>query len=149
MQRCFPKCGQDQKATLMKSFFLLLVIVTGAFGAGCKKSNKALIDEPGSLHGRWTHTAHYSSIGGPGQWLPDPNRDHWIEFSSDGRFRSNTAPFPAVSSYQVLDSMHIKLTTFPAGDSLFYLYSLHGPTLELSQYAPAMCFEGCGDLFTK
>jgi len=133
----------------MKNLHLWVIALTALVVlASCKKSETCLINEPDdALQGRWNYAAHYYSIGSPGDWHPVP-AGQWIELRSNGTVVSSVTPYSSAATYQVMDSMHLKFIIKPGRDSLLYLYSLRGDTLELSPYAP-MCVEGCADRFLR
>jgi hypothetical protein len=134
---------------IMKSFYICIgLLVAWAVTGNCKKAPPVIIDPDVPLSGRWNYTAHYYSIGTPGEWHPVPVPGQWIELSGDGRFSSNVKPFSSAGSYRVMDSVHLALIIQPGRDSLVYRYSLRGDTLELTPY-PLMCIEGCADRFLK
>jgi len=133
---------------MVKNLYLWAILLI-AFMAlvNCRKSRTSLIDEPGgSLEGKWNYAAHFYSIGPPGQWHP-VNAGQWIELRSNGGLSSNFAPYSTAGSYQVMDSMRLKLIIQPRLDSLIYFYSLRSDTLELIPVP--FCFEGCKDRFLK
>jgi len=132
----------------MNKSLCLAVIVLTTFTAlvNCRKSRTSLINEPESLQGRWNYAAHFYSIGPPGDWHP-VNAGQWIDLHNNGVLSSNFAPYSSAGSYQVMDSMRLKLIIQPGRDSLLYIYSLRGDTLELIPFP--FCFEGCKDRFLK
>jgi hypothetical protein len=131
----------------MKTWSICIVaLAVLVFAGNCKKSKHSLVTEPGDLSGRWIHTAHFYSIGPPGQWhtvVPG----QWIELRADGGFSSNLSPFSSASRYEVIDSIQLRLIIQPAGAPLIYRYSHRGDTLELTPVP--FCIEGCAERFLK
>jgi hypothetical protein len=132
----------------MKSFCIWAMVLMAWVATGNCRKPTSLINDPGvPLSGRWNYTAHYYSIGSPGQWHPVVIPGQWIELRGDGGFSSNVKPFSSAGSYRVMDSIHLTLIIQAGRDSLLYRYSLRGDTLELSPYP--LCIEGCADRFLK
>ena len=133
---------------MMKNLHFWVIALTALVAlASCKKSRSPLINEPDdALQGRWNYAAHFYSIGSPGDWHP-VNAGQWIELHNNGVLSSNFAPYSSAGSYQVMDSMRLKLIIQPGRDSLLYIYSLRGDTLELIPLP--FCMEGCKDRFLK
>lgn len=149
LQRSVAVLGQDIKSNTMKSLGIWVTVVIASLAMhGCKKNACSPATTSGSLYGRWQYAAHYYGIGPPGEWHPVTVPGLWIELRRDGSFSSNVIPYLAAHSYQLIDSIHIKMIIHAGSDSLLYRFSKRGDTLDLSPYAP-LCVEGCADRFLK
>jgi hypothetical protein len=112
----------------------------------CRKPRAPFKEPNESLEGKWNYTAHYFSIGSPGDWHP-VIAGQWIELRGNGGFSSNIDPYSSAIGYRVMDSMRLTLIRQPGRDSLLYFYSLRGDTLDLVPFP--FCIEGCKDRFLK
>lgn len=130
----------------MKYVLAICMIVLLLSQNSCKKS----ISSTTSLTGKWAYTANYVSIGGPGTWQPASEPNKWINIGNNGSFSSNLSPFNAATSWQLVDSMHIRFIVPFGQQSFVYAYTLDRINGEL-QLLPTgvICIEGCAQKFSK
>ena len=129
-------------ALLLIAFFLTLT--------ACEKSTVPTKTLPENLTGKWNYTQSFYSPGGPLVYVSTDDLYQWINFKADGGFSSNMPRFQDVASYEVLDSVTIKLFR-PASQSSERFFAQIDPAskkLTLSS-ADFICIEGCGSKFKR
>lgn len=119
----------------------LLFIAIFSCLAACKKD-----ENPKSLIGTWRHVTSSFGTGFEYVTVPAKNKNEYITFYSDGKFKSNV--MLEYVRYSITDS--VKVAFFTADSTLQnYRYVIHGDSLSLAPAGPIYCFEGCSNTFKR
>ncbi|MES2331531.1 MAG: hypothetical protein V4539_18140 [Bacteroidota bacterium] len=132
---------------MKKNFALpVLLILLILAGIACRRSADGPI--PNTILGRWILTDKQApGTGPPGVWSVASPAGQWMELQPGGQVSGTV--FPGATSYQVLDSVTVKLTdaTQTAGFRLFN-YQVDTVARVLFFYIRpsngGYCIEGCG-----
>lgn len=105
---------------------------------------------PEKLTGKWNYSQRYYSPGGGMIYESTEHLHQWIDFKPDGSFSSNMPGFQDVASYEILDSVKVRLNRpGPQSSERFFVrIEDHAQTLTLSS-ADHICIEGCGSKFKR
>ena len=109
---------------------------------GCKKSN----NQP--LNGRWKLVETWINPGGgPDITEPAPADSFYVDFKSDGSFKSNITTYLGFIKYEVYDNKKIRLlrpvTSSAPSESI--TFDISGNGLKISRNS---CIEGCGESYS-
>lgn len=126
---------------LLIAFFLALT--------ACEKSTVSTKTLPENLTGKWNYTQSFYSPGGPLVYISTDDLHQWIDFKADGSFSSNMPRFQDVTSYEVLDSVKIKLLRPASQSSERFFAQIDPASKKLTLTADFICIEGCGSRFKR
>lgn len=100
-----------------------------------------------NLLGKWKRVETYVNPGNGGSWKPDHSEPAvLIEFSSDGKFSSNSYTYSGFTAYHIKPDHTIELVSATNGTSRDFYYSFTSETEFTLTFA---CIEGCGDRFVR
>lgn len=120
------------------------------FSLGACSKHQSEKKFPKELTGKWKYSQYFYSPGGGLIFTPTENLHQWIDFKADGSFSSNLPEFQQATSYEVLDSVKVRLINPSAQTSprYFYRFDSNAQTLTMSS-ADYICIEGCGWKFRR
>ncbi|TCD03790.1 hypothetical protein [Pedobacter psychroterrae] len=124
---------------MKKTLFALLIITTGLY-LSCKKDQNG----PTEFYGTWKLTETLADPGdGSGKYMKVQGATRYITFDQSGNVSGEA--MPDITSYKVLDSTRIEITSKNYSQKLVYWYKLSPTTLEINP----PCIEGCGFRFVR
>jgi len=124
----------------MKKVLLTLLIIISGLYMSCKKDQNG----PAEIYGTWKLTETLADPGdGSGKYIKAKGATKYITFDQSGDVSGEA--MPDITSYKVLDSTRIEITSKNYSQKLVYWYKLNSTTLEINP----PCIEGCGFRFVR
>ncbi|MES2829461.1 MAG: hypothetical protein V4687_14970 [Bacteroidota bacterium] len=124
----------------MKRLLLLLSIGISVCYISCDKNEE---EGPGEIYGRWKLLETLSDPGdGSGKYVKT-KKDLYATFDRSGTLEGDA--LPGATSFKILDSVSIQISSKEPDRSLTYRYKVSAKSLWV--YPP--CFEGCGMHFIR
>ena len=130
--------------------YLLLFTTLCLVLFACKKNDlQKQSGGPYSRTGRWNYSQRYYSIGGPAIFESTASLHQWIEFSDDGKFKTNMPELSSWMGFEKIDSIRFRFTsTSQPPERYFSRFDSVKHTLTLSSI-DHFCYEGCGFQFKR
>ena len=128
-----------------------MILVLSLTFISCSKQPEKIRKQYEALSGKWNYSQSFISDGWTLIYKSTKNLNQWILFTRDGSLSSNMPGFKKATSYQIVDSLKVKInfpTEQPNARLFFYTIDSYINSLSLSP-ADIICIEGCGDIFER